>query len=113
MNEVEAVGGVIAQSLAQWFGDKRNEALVERLRTVGLNFRSSLFRPKAAPGPLAGKTLVLTGTLPSLSREQATAKIEALGGRSAPAWRRPIMWWPVTRPAPNWKKPGNRVGDLE
>jgi len=43
--------------------------------------KSELHRPEAALGPLAGMTFVLTGTLPSLSREAATAKIEALGGK--------------------------------
>jgi DNA ligase (NAD+) len=81
LNEIEDVGSVIAQSLVQWFSEKRNQDLIERLRSAGLSFLSSLYRPKAASGPFAGKTFVLTGTLSSLSREQATARIEALGGK--------------------------------
>jgi DNA ligase (NAD+) len=77
------VGEIIAQSIVQWAGDPRNQRLVERLRAAGLNFHSSLYQPGAAQGRLAGKTLVLTGTLPHLTREQATAKIEAAGGRVA------------------------------
>jgi len=46
-----------------------------------LNFNSALYNPSAALGPLAGKTFVLTGTLPTLKREEAAAKIEALGGK--------------------------------
>jgi DNA ligase (NAD+) len=46
-----------------------------------LNFRSDLYQPRAAAGPLEGKTFVLTGTLPTLKREEAAAKIEALGGK--------------------------------
>jgi NAD-dependent DNA ligase len=57
------------------------QALVERLRAAGLNFNSQLHQPQAPAGPLAGKTFVLTGTLPTLTREAATAKIEALGGK--------------------------------
>lgn len=78
---VEDVGEVIADSVLAWFADPRNRRLVARLRAAGLNFASSLYRPAAAAGPLAGKTFVLTGTLPTMTREQATAKIEALGGR--------------------------------
>ena len=79
--EVEDVGEVIAQSIAQWHGEARNRKLIERLREANLNFRSSLYQPRAAPGPLAGKTFVLTGTLPHLKREEAAARIEALGGK--------------------------------
>lgn len=81
LTEIEDVGEVIALSLAQWQGDERNRKLIERLRKAGLNFDSALFQPQSAPGPLAGKTFVLTGTLPTLKREEAAAKIEALGGK--------------------------------
>jgi DNA ligase (NAD+) len=81
LTECEDVGEVIAQSVVQWQGDARNRQLVERLRKAGLNFNSQLCRPKAKAGPMAGKTFVLTGTLPSLKREEATAKIEAAGGK--------------------------------
>ena len=81
LTEIEDVGEVIAQSLVQWHGDQRNRKLIERLRQAGLNFRSALYNPSAALGPFAGKTFVLTGTLPALKREEAAAKIEALGGK--------------------------------
>jgi DNA ligase (NAD+) len=81
LTECEDVGGVIAQSVVQWQGDARNRKLIERLRQAGLNFKSALYQPKAKAGPLAGKTFVLTGTLPTLKREEATAKIEAAGGK--------------------------------
>jgi len=77
----EDIGEVIAQSILQWQGDSRNRALVEKLRKAGLNFQSELFQAQATAGPLAGKTLVLTGTLPTLKREEAAAKIEAAGGK--------------------------------
>jgi DNA ligase (NAD+) len=79
--EAEDIGDVIAQSIVQWHGDTRNRELLERLRKEGLNFRSELFQPKAAAGPLAGKIFVLTGTLPNLKRDEAAAKIEAAGGK--------------------------------
>jgi DNA ligase (NAD+) len=79
--EVEDIGEVIAGSIMQWYGEARNRKLIDRLRQAGLNFRSSLYQPAAVPGPFAGKTFVLTGTLPAMTREEATAKIEALGGK--------------------------------
>ncbi len=81
LTEIEDVGEVIAQSLVQWHGDERNRKLIARLRKAELNFKSALYNPSAALGPLAGKTFVLTGTLPTLKREEAAAKIEARGGK--------------------------------
>ena len=81
LTDCEDVGEVIAQSVVQWHGDPGNQKLIERLRKAGLNFTSQLYQPKAKAGPLAGKTFVLTGTLPKLTREEATAKIEAAGGK--------------------------------
>ena len=78
-----AIGEVIAASVQDWFGDSRNRALLERLRRAGLNFESSLYQPAAAAGAFAGKTFVLTGTLPSLTREAATAMLEARGGKAS------------------------------
>jgi DNA ligase (NAD+) len=77
----EDIGEIIAQSVVQWQGEAANRKLVERLRRAGLNFQSELYQPQAQPGRLAGKTFVLTGTLPSLKREEAAAKIEAAGGK--------------------------------
>ncbi|HEX4264894.1 MAG TPA: NAD-dependent DNA ligase LigA [Verrucomicrobiae bacterium] len=79
--EAEDIGDVIAGSLTQWFADSRNRDLINRLRKAGLNFNSELYQPRAAAGPFAGKTFVLTGTLPNLKREEAAAKIEAAGGK--------------------------------
>ena len=81
LTEIEDVGEVIAHSLVQWHDEAGNRKLIERLRKAELNFKSALYNPSAALGPLAGKTFVLTGTLPTLKREEAAAKIEALGGK--------------------------------
>ena len=81
LTECEDVGEIIASSVVQWHGDERNRKLIERLRKAGVNFKSELYQPRAQAGPLAGKTFVLTGTLPNLKREEAAAKIEALGGK--------------------------------
>ena len=81
LTETEDIGEVIARSIVDWHGEPENRKLVERLSQAGLNFKSSLYQPAAKAGPFAGKTFVLTGTLPTLTREEATAKIEALGGK--------------------------------
>jgi DNA ligase (NAD+) len=77
----EDIGEIIAASIVQWQGDSRNRDLVKRLRAAGLNFTSELYQPETKAGPLAGKTFVLTGTLPHLKREEASARIEAAGGK--------------------------------
>ena len=81
LREVDDVGEVIARSLVDWHADARNRELLERLRKAGLKFESELYQPAAAPGRLTGKTFVLTGTLPTMTREEATAIIESLGGK--------------------------------
>lgn len=81
LTQVEDIGEVIARSVERWFADSRNRELIQRLRAAGLNFQSSLYREAPAAGPFAGKTLVLTGTLSTLTREAATAMIEAAGGK--------------------------------
>jgi DNA ligase (NAD+) len=79
--EADDIGEVIAQSVMRWWGDPVNRRLVERLAKAGVNFKSELYSPSRASGPFAGKSFVLTGTLPSMTREEATARIEALGGK--------------------------------
>ncbi|MCC7375155.1 MAG: NAD-dependent DNA ligase LigA, partial [Verrucomicrobiales bacterium] len=79
--QVEDVGEVIAGSLERWFAEGRNRQLIERLRQAGVNFTSGTHQAGRSPGLLAGRTFVLTGTLPTLSREEATARIEAAGGK--------------------------------
>ena len=78
---IDDVGEVIAKSVHFWFGDPQNRALIEVLRKAGLNFESSIVTSSEAAGPLAGKGLVLTGTLPNLKRHEAAACIEAAGGK--------------------------------
>jgi DNA ligase (NAD+) len=79
---VRDVGPVVAQSIARFFAEPHNREGVEQLRAAGVHWTEG--PPEAgAPGPLAGRTLVLTGTLPTLSREDAKARIEAAGGKVA------------------------------
>jgi DNA ligase (NAD+) len=74
------IGPVLAASVRAWFDEPHNRELVQRLRAAGLSMRSSR-PPVPAGGPLEGKTFVLTGTLERMTREEATARIEAVGGR--------------------------------
>jgi DNA ligase (NAD+) len=76
---VNGVGEKMAQSIREQLDDERMRALIEDLRAEGLRFEEE--GPPPSEGPLAGMTLVLTGTLPGLSREQATERISAAGGR--------------------------------
>ncbi len=78
------IGEIIADSLVRWFSEPGNQEIIERLRASGVNFASQIFEAESiAPktGPFAGKSVVLTGTLPTLTREEAAAQIEAAGGK--------------------------------
>ena len=80
--EVNDVGPVVAQSIRTFFDQPHNREVVEQLRAVGVHWdEHDGHRPDAAALPLAGKTLVLTGTLPTLSRDEAKDLIEAAGGK--------------------------------
>ncbi len=78
--QVEGVGPIIAASVADWFRDERNLAVIDKLRTAGVNLvgpeRSSV------PQVLEGKAIVVTGTLDGYSREQAEDAIKERGGKS-------------------------------
>ena len=76
---VRGIGATIADGVVDYFSDPAGRALVEKLRSHGVNFTEP--RAVVAGGPLSGMTLVITGTLPTLSRAKATATIEAAGGR--------------------------------
>jgi DNA ligase (NAD+) len=77
--QTPGIGEKMAASIRAQLDDERMRALIDDLRALGLNFRSD--GPPPGEGPLAGKTLVLTGTLPEWSREQATERIMGAGGR--------------------------------
>ena len=79
ISEIRGMGDVIAQAVARYFSDPTSRALVEKLRTHGLTMIEP--RQAQADGALKGKTVVITGTLPSLSRAEATALVERAGGR--------------------------------
>jgi DNA ligase (NAD+) len=81
INAVEGIGPTIAEAAAAFFQEPRNQTLIGRLERLGLNFTEP--RASRADGALSGKTYVLTGTLPTLSRGDATELIEQAGGRVA------------------------------
>ena len=77
--ETSGVGPKMAQRIHEQLADEQMRALIDDLRSVGVQMQ--LEGPPPGKGPLVGKTFVLTGTLPDLTREQATERIEAAGGR--------------------------------
>jgi DNA ligase (NAD+) len=83
ISETPGIGPVIAASVWEYFHDPRSRDLVTRLEASGLRIAEVVETtiPGPATGPLVGKTFVLTGTLPSLSRQEATELIQSVGGR--------------------------------
>lgn len=80
MTELEDFGPKTARAVLDWLEDERNQTLITRLRSAGLLMKTEeTLAPKE--GPLLGKTFVVTGTLPTLSRKQATDLIEQAGGK--------------------------------
>jgi DNA ligase (NAD+) len=80
LGAIEGVGPVLAQSIRSWFGTPRNREIIEKLRRAGVTLSEER---REVSGPLSGKTFVLTGSLPTLTREQASALIEGSGGSVA------------------------------
>ncbi|HEY2072494.1 MAG TPA: helix-hairpin-helix domain-containing protein, partial [Gaiellaceae bacterium] len=78
--EAEGIGPERAEAIAEWFRDDENRRLVEELRSLGLRFESG-DEEKPVEGPLTGMRYVVTGTLESMTREQAEAALEALGAK--------------------------------
>jgi DNA ligase (NAD+) len=82
--EVSDVGPVVAASIHAFFAQAHNREVVEQLRAAGVSWAENDGSAVAASAlPLSGKTLVLTGTLPTLSRDEAKALIDAAGGKVA------------------------------
>jgi DNA ligase (NAD+) len=79
IEQTAGVGPKMAQRIAEQLADEQMRELIDDLRSVGVRMEEE--GPPPGEGPLAGKTFVLTGTLPELTREQATERIEAAGGR--------------------------------
>jgi DNA ligase (NAD+) len=82
--EAEGIGPERAEAIAEWFRDEDNRRLVEELRELGLRFEAGE-EERPVEGPLTGRSYVITGTLESMTREEATAALEARGAKVAGA----------------------------
>ena len=80
LQDIQGVGPRIAESVVRFFADKHNQRIVERLKAAGVQMAEKKVR-KRISHQFFGKTFVLTGTLESMSREEARQKIESLGGK--------------------------------
>lgn len=78
--EVNDVGPIVAESILQFFAEPHNIKVIESIRALGVHWTEHDGRAKAQ-GALAGKTFVLTGTLPNMTRDETKAKIETAGGK--------------------------------
>ncbi|WP_309381612.1 NAD-dependent DNA ligase LigA [Cerasicoccus frondis] len=86
LEAVDGVGGIMAQAIVAFFDDEKNRALLLRLREAGVSFSlAESEKPSVVMegGLLSGKTVVLTGTLPTLTRDEASALIEKAGGKTS------------------------------
>jgi DNA ligase (NAD+) len=81
--EVGDVGPIVAQSLRTFFDEPHNREVVEQLRACGIHWPEHEGEADTSPKPLAGKTFVLTGSLPTLTREAAKEMLEAAGAKVA------------------------------
>jgi DNA ligase (NAD+) len=81
IEEVEGVGPIMAVQIVESLADERTWELVGKLKAKGLRLEQDASERRAVGGPLEGKTLVLTGTLPSLTRDEAAAMVKAAGGK--------------------------------
>jgi DNA ligase (NAD+) len=80
IEEVEGIGPVLAALIRETLDEPRNQELIRRLRAAGLNMEQERAASDGG-GPLEGRTFVLTGTLPGMSRDEATERITAAGGK--------------------------------
>jgi DNA ligase (NAD+) len=76
LSEIEGVGEVVAESIVEWFSRPSNQKLLQKFEEIGVNPQSA----HVQHGPLNGKNFVVTGSLESMSREEAAEKIRSLGG---------------------------------
>ena len=82
LSDVEGLGPIIARSIATWFSLDANREFIEKLRAAGVDFGVPVPRVPKAPQTLAGKTVVVSGTLEGYTREEAEQAIVARGGKS-------------------------------
>jgi len=80
LQAVTDIGPVVAAAVREYLDQAQNQALIKELAAAGLKMDAPM-TAASAPGPLSGKTFVLTGTLPTMTREEATEAIQTLGGK--------------------------------
>jgi DNA ligase (NAD+) len=81
LEAVDEIGARIAESVRAFFDSERNRRLLDRLRDAGLRFEEEATEDRGAAQPLEGKVFVLTGSLAGMTRNEAAARIQALGGK--------------------------------
>ena len=81
LQQVREIGPVLAASVRSWFDQPANRELIDAFRKAGLKLTGERKVAPAGPQPLAGKTYVITGELPGMSREDAQARLQALGAK--------------------------------
>ncbi|MFM7734911.1 MAG: NAD-dependent DNA ligase LigA, partial [Alphaproteobacteria bacterium] len=80
LQAVPGIGPILARNVEEWFAGGKNRQVVEKLRQAGVRMEEEP-AAAAAPGPLDGKVFVVTGTLPTLSRDRATEIVREAGGK--------------------------------
>ena len=83
IDDVPGIGPEIAASVREWFDDPENLALIDRLKAAGVRMADERAVAEPKEGPLVGKTIVLTGTMPTMTREEGTELAQAAGARVA------------------------------
>ena len=81
LQQVREIGPVLAASVRSWFDEPANRDLIEGFRKAGLKLVGERKTPPAGPQPLAGRTFVITGEIPGMSRDEAQRHLEALGAK--------------------------------
>ncbi len=81
LRRVPDIGPIVAQSVVQFFMESHNRDVIDRIRRAGVAWPENELRPQDDKTTINGKVFVLTGTLPNITRDEARARIEALGGK--------------------------------
>lgn len=81
LQEANEIGPKAASAIRDFFGEEQNRELIRKLRAAGLQFTAEKRKASSSAGPLTGLTFVLTGTFPTLKREEAKERIENAGGK--------------------------------
>jgi DNA ligase (NAD+) len=92
LQDVPDIGPTVSESIRAFFNEKHNVEVIERLKESGVTWEETQGGQAESRGTLAGQTFVLTGTLPTLSRDEARVRIEACGGKVQSSVSRKTHW---------------------